>query len=1270
VKTTIVLIFVFVLMGTSLYALTYYSKGSSPTYYVNQLNSWSSNRQGTGSSPANFTQANLILIVQNGHTMTATAQWDVEGSGSRVEIESGGKITTGTYNHKITGKVYNGGTYEVNHDTYSNLGWGGEGELETNSTFILNHATINFNDKVSYGNLTVQAGIAQCDGSTEGLAIKGQLLIKNGTQFKYDVAAIYNDPITIGSIVVETGGWFIGGTGSPSITYNVGGSITVNSGAYFYGSQGSGGSTFNISGDVTNNSNFFYVVHRNSGDLPSGSWNVAGSFLNYGTYHAVNRNQVGYPTITLSGTGKSVRFGTLTGLQARHTIEFATGSSYTLLSDLIFYDWMQFRERGTLDAGTYQVKALGASVSMGIWGNFRTARTQGFSGASNTAISTDNSPSLTLYAGCTIEYTSGSSQTVTPRTDYKHLTLSGAGTKSIGGNTTIANTFTIGAPLSVSGNITANGNVAVNQPVTITSGNNLYLYSTMSGSSQITGGTIQILGSATQLNLVTTDVSNIILNRLNGCAISGTSVKTGLLNIVNGPFSIGSKSLEITNELAGGANLSATSASTLIVSGSALSFNMPGQITELHTFQLSSSNGATLHDNLALTNLNLQNGTFNVGIYTLTLYGQISRVSGTLGTTSSSTLSIQAGHVNTDLPPMTVGTLTMNRSGRTAYQTGYLEVGTLNLNGGNLAIGSNSLTITTQISTSGGGFYSGDSSELVLYPTVTSATIPAVTLSYYGQHCPITVNLSGSMNVSVIGLEHGTLNLGNHSLTVTGDFLYEGGSITGSVFSGLYLNSDNAQVWDIPASNIGFLNVSLTGGCRMIGNFNVQATINLQVGAVDPNGNLTIANGATINRFAGAFSSSPSLGDGLQINYWQTAQTGYELPAQAGKIQSINVGDFSTVTASNDVYVSQELIVNHGGVFDLSTYHLYLGEGAIISGNGDLFGAGSREIGSEGMDGTPAGFVIIGGTQIDNFAFGQQPQSQQHQGASGILRTWSFSGNPHDQFRLVLMWDEVADNGIIWSPENRAVVFRKTGGHWYQVGDPQDVSLLFPRRVTVVTDGFSDWTVFPEDRPLPVVLSSFTVAVSSGIFVRIDWTTQSESELSGFHILRALSSNLAEAVQISPLIAACNTTIEHSYAYSDPDLENHQTYYYWLECVEMGGIINHFGPVSVYVDFNDGDPGTPDLPLTTQLLSSYPNPFNPNTTISYCISEPASVDLDIFNVRGQLIRHFTRQHEQTGMFRLVWDGRDEQGTALGSGIYYCRMTAGKYCSTRKMILMK
>lgn len=92
--------------------------------------------------------------------------------------------------------------------------------------------------------------------------------------------------------------------------------------------------------------------------------------------------------------------------------------------------------------------------------------------------------------------------------------------------------------------------------------------------------------------------------------------------------------------------------------------------------------------------------------------------------------------------------------------------------------------------------------------------------------------------------------------------------------------------------------------------------------------------------------------------------------------------------------------------------------------------------------------------------------------------------------------------------------------------------------------------------------------------------------------------------------------------------------------------------------------------LATELKGNIPNPFNPSTTILYDILEPCAVKLDIYNARGQKIRTLINEAKATGHHSVVFDGKDDRGQSIASGVYFYRFTAGKYTATHKMLLME
>jgi hypothetical protein len=102
---------------------------------------------------------------------------------------------------------------------------------------------------------------------------------------------------------------------------------------------------------------------------------------------------------------------------------------------------------------------------------------------------------------------------------------------------------------------------------------------------------------------------------------------------------------------------------------------------------------------------------------------------------------------------------------------------------------------------------------------------------------------------------------------------------------------------------------------------------------------------------------------------------------------------------------------------------------------------------------------------------------------------------------------------------------------------------------------------------------------------------------------------------------------------------------------------------------SDSDDETTPV-LTTQLKNNYPNPFNPQTRINYSLSNSSPVRLQIFNLKGQLIRTLVNEFQTTGNYTLTWYGNNDKEESVASGIYFYKLTTGDYNKTRKMILMK
>jgi len=263
-----------------------------------------------------------------------------------------------------------------------------------------------------------------------------------------------------------------------------------------------------------------------------------------------------------------------------------------------------------------------------------------------------------------------------------------------------------------------------------------------------------------------------------------------------------------------------------------------------------------------------------------------------------------------------------------------------------------------------------------------------------------------------------------------------------------------------------------------------------------------------------------------------------------------------------------------------------------------------------------------------------------------------------------------------------------TNGWAYQLNTPVlraeiDHSPDVPLNEEIVQTTYDVWTPgAPADatpgqnsggQSLPVELSSFTAAVTAGKTVMLEWMTQSETGLIGYHVLRGDTDTSTDAVRLTDtVIEATNSSSQTIYDYEDTQVSLQHTYYYWLEAIDADGATHRFGPVTAIVQ-----PDTPEeheFYATTALCGNAPNPFNPNTVISYSLrgteGEPVEAELAVYNIRGQRVRTLVSGLTQPGDHSIMWNGRDDSGRAVSSGVYFYRLTAPNFNQINKMMLLK
>ncbi len=94
------------------------------------------------------------------------------------------------------------------------------------------------------------------------------------------------------------------------------------------------------------------------------------------------------------------------------------------------------------------------------------------------------------------------------------------------------------------------------------------------------------------------------------------------------------------------------------------------------------------------------------------------------------------------------------------------------------------------------------------------------------------------------------------------------------------------------------------------------------------------------------------------------------------------------------------------------------------------------------------------------------------------------------------------------------------------------------------------------------------------------------------------------------------------------------------------------------------------LPDQYELSQNYPNPFNPSTTIEFSLPTRSDVALKVFNVLGQEVAVLLNKTISAGTYKVIWDGHNQNGNEVASGVYFYKLETTEFVETKKMILLK
>jgi hypothetical protein len=218
--------------------------------------------------------------------------------------------------------------------------------------------------------------------------------------------------------------------------------------------------------------------------------------------------------------------------------------------------------------------------------------------------------------------------------------------------------------------------------------------------------------------------------------------------------------------------------------------------------------------------------------------------------------------------------------------------------------------------------------------------------------------------------------------------------------------------------------------------------------------------------------------------------------------------------------------------------------------------------------------------------------------------------------------------------------------------------------VTTHTTTPSIWYVsapdsgYSVDNIAPAVPTSFVVAYNTGSGNQLSWDPCPDEDFQYFCVYRSNDPGFVPAP--SDLVHTTTST-----NWSDPDYDGWIVHYKITACDFMNNESDPTGPGTTTAVTE------PVIPRAFALYQNIPNPFNPTTTIRYDVpGGGGNVTLRVYDVGGKLVRTLVDRVEEPGEKCVTWNGRNEQGSRVASGVYFYRMTTPGFEMTKKMVLLQ
>jgi len=206
------------------------------------------------------------------------------------------------------------------------------------------------------------------------------------------------------------------------------------------------------------------------------------------------------------------------------------------------------------------------------------------------------------------------------------------------------------------------------------------------------------------------------------------------------------------------------------------------------------------------------------------------------------------------------------------------------------------------------------------------------------------------------------------------------------------------------------------------------------------------------------------------------------------------------------------------------------------------------------------------------------------------------------------------------------------------------------------------------DVPVAAELASFAGSISADDGVVLEWSVASQTNNLGWEIYRSLDNFIFE--RVGDLVPGDGTTDEFkSYSFFDQDLPATDMLYYYLRQVDLDGTATRSSTVEMLL--TPTNIAQQILPTANFLRQNFPNPFNPETTLSFDLKDDSVVTLKIYDMTGQVVRTLVNgQSFVAGAYQILWDAKNNNGQKVSSGVYLYQLKTGKFTSLKKMTLVR